>query len=174
MLEKYSRNWANKFEEEAEKLKKIFNNDIKDIQHIGSTSIPEITAKPIIDITILVESIDIHNIEKYSGLVEKLGYKYKPELSSNERIFYRKGQPVEYHLSISSPKYSFWNRQLDFRDFLISRPDLIKEYSKIKEESIKGLSQEELDDLSLSELYNSRKGPFIEKVLEMINTKVNL
>ena len=57
-LQKYSEDWTSLFKFEAEKVNAILGATVKDIQHIGSTSIPGIIAKPIIDIGVLVDSID--------------------------------------------------------------------------------------------------------------------
>jgi GrpB-like predicted nucleotidyltransferase (UPF0157 family) len=165
MLEEYSRDWIEKYNKESELIKKTLGFEITDIQHIGSTSIPELSAKPIIDIAVLVSSIE--NISHFTEPLEKIGYKYKPDMSSVERIFLRKGEPVEYHLSIACPLHTFWERQILFRDYLISHPKYIKEYGSLKKETIKKLPEIELKDLSRSKEYSIKKGPFIEKILKL-------
>jgi GrpB-like predicted nucleotidyltransferase (UPF0157 family) len=96
-----------------------------------------------------------------------LGYAYKPELSSPERMFFRKGDPVEYHLSITTSKFSFWDRQITFRDYLTKHSELVTEYNNLKLENIKNTREEEVADLSLSESYNKGKGEFVQKVLSL-------
>src|SRR3989338_7547229 len=113
-IENYSPEWPKKYKLEAEKIKVILGDDVKDIQHIGSTSIPGVIAKPLIDIGVLVDSID--GIDSFVKKLEPLGYSYKPDMSSIERIFLRKRDPVEYHLSIACPKHMFWKRQMSFRE----------------------------------------------------------
>ena len=61
-IEDYSPKWPQKYELESEKIRVILNDEIKDIQHIGSTSIPGMMAKPLIDIGVLVDSIDDINL----------------------------------------------------------------------------------------------------------------
>ena len=90
-IENYSSEWPKKYELEAEKIKAVLGDDVKDIQHIGSTSIPGAVAKPLIDIGVLVDLID--DIDSFVKKLEPLGYSYKPDMSSVERIFLRKGDP---------------------------------------------------------------------------------
>lgn len=169
MLEKYSEKWVEKYNKEAEIIKNALPAEILDIQHIGSTSIPGLSSKPIIDIAILVLSIE--NISYFADLLEKIGYKYKPELSSVERIFLRKGDPVEYHLSVSCIPHTYWERQILFRDYLKAHKEFIKEYEDLKKEAIKEVSADDLKDLSLSRIYSAKKTPFIEKILKLAREK---
>lgn len=164
-IESYSSEWAKKYEIEAEKIKIALGNEIKDIQHIGSTSIPGMIAKPLIDIGILVVSID--DIDSFTKKLEPLGYVYKPDMSSPERIFLRKGNPVEFHLSIACPKHTFWNRQIVFRDYLRSHPEYIEAYNQLKLHNLKLTPEEDFADLSKSKTYNQGKGDFVEKVLKL-------
>jgi GrpB-like predicted nucleotidyltransferase (UPF0157 family) len=165
MLEKYSKDWVVKYNKEAELIKKLLGSEIIDIQHIGSTAIPGLSAKPIIDIAVYVSSIK--NISHFTELLEKMDYNYKPDMSSVERIFLRKGDPVEYHLSIACPLHTFWERQILFRDYLISHPEYVKEYGDLKKETIKNLQEEDFKDLSRSKGYSAKKGPFVEKILKL-------
>jgi len=169
MIEKYlypySNEWPEKFTRESELIKQTLGNLIIDIEHIGSTSIPDLASKPIIDIAVLTDSISNTNI--FVDALEKIGYSYKPEMSSVERIFLRKGEPAEYHLSISEAKYTYWTRQLLFRDYLRKYKEYRVEYQKIKENSIKSLKEEDLIDISKSKEYSAQKGPFIQKVLQL-------
>lgn len=144
----------------------ILGEKAEDIQHIGSTSIPGMVAKPIIDIAVLADSID--NVDFFTSRLEKLGYLNKnPEASSVERIFLRKGNPVEYHLSITSPKYTFWNRQIIFRDYLKKHPEYVNEYNSLKLKNIKLTPKEDLADLSFSETYNQGKTELVAKILKL-------
>lgn len=163
MPQEYSYEWPEKFKIESKLIREILCDLIIQIEHIGSTSILGLSAKPIIDIAVLVESIS--DINTFVKKLEKIGYSYKPEMSSVERIFLRKGNPVEYHLSISESKYSYWNRQILFRDYLCKHKEYAKEYQLIKEETIRNLPAKDLIDLSKSSEYSAKKGPFIQKIL---------
>lgn len=164
-IENYSSEWPKKYELEAEKIRAVLGDDAEDIQHIGSTSIPSVIAKPLIDIGVLVDSID--DIDSFVKKLEPLGYLYKSDMSSVERIFLRKGDPVEYHLSIACPKHTFWKRQINFRDYLRNHPELVEEYNQLKLKNVEITPEEDFSDLSRSKVYNQGKGEFVAKVLKL-------
>lgn len=164
-IENYSSEWPKKYKLEAEKIKILLGDGVKDIQHIGSTSISGAISKPLIDIGVLVGSID--DIDSFVKKLELIGYSYKPDMSSVERIFFRKGNPVEYHLSVACPKHTFWNRQINFRDYLRKHPGLVEEYNQLKSKNIEITPSEDLSDLSRSKIYNQGKSEFVEKVLKL-------
>jgi GrpB-like predicted nucleotidyltransferase (UPF0157 family) len=164
-VKEYQESWKNKYLNEEKEIRNVLGDLVLDIQHIGSTAIVGSIAKPVIDIAVLVDDIGDANI--FVEKVIALGYAYKPELSSPERIFFRKCDPVEYHLSITTLGFSFWDRQIIFRDYLAKHPELVAEYNNLKLENIKNTSELEFADLSLSESYNRGKGEFVNKVLNL-------
>lgn len=166
-LEQHNDNWNTKFKLEAEKIKNILGVRVKDIQHIGSTSIPGMVAKPIIDIGVLVDFIS--DKEFFIDKLMTLGYIYKPDMSSVERIFLRKGNPVEYHLSVACPFHTFWERNIIFRDYLRKHPDFVSEYNELKIKNLLVTPEEDYKDLSRSKIYNNGKGDFVQKVLRLAN-----
>lgn len=165
----YNPKWSEKFKSEASKIREILGEQILDIQHIGSTSIPNLSAKPIIDIGVLVNSID--DIQFFVSKLSIFGYDYKPDMSSVERIFLRKGNPIEYHLSITCQKYTFWYRNITFRDYLRTHPELVKEYDNLKNQNLSETPEADFDDLSRSKTYNKGKGDFVQKILDLAKTK---
>ena len=74
-LVKHSSGWKKSFEYESKKIKKAFGKDIINIQHVGSTSIPQILAKPIIDIGVIVSSFE--KKDYYIEKLNKIGYQFK-------------------------------------------------------------------------------------------------
>jgi GrpB-like predicted nucleotidyltransferase (UPF0157 family) len=130
----HSITWKEKYENEEKAVRDIFNSFLIDIQHIGSTAIPDLLAKPIIDIAVLIESHK--DAENFLVPLEKFGYVYKPELSSNERHFFQKGDPVQFHLSIAYvDQGGYWDRQILFRDYLMTHESSRREYEQIKQDS---------------------------------------
>lgn len=160
---KYDPIWPHKFKLEAEKISEVLDNQIKNIQHIGSTSIPGLSAKPIIDMGVLVDSI--LDINFFVTKLSSIGYEYKPDMSSVERIFFRKGHPVQYHLSIACPQHLFWNRNIIFRDYLRTHTDLAQEYEELKMKNLQETPESDFSDLSRSKTYNQGKGDFVSKIL---------
>lgn len=161
----YQKAWVEKFKEEKEKIQEVFGDEAIEVEHIGSTSIPGLSAKPIIDIAVLVESID--DIDKIVSTLSSLEYRYEPGMSSAERIFFRKGNLVEYHLSVACPKHTFWSRQILFRDYLRNHPEFVRKYGELKRENLKATPEEDFENLSFSETYNKGKSEFVKKVLKL-------
>lgn len=164
-ITEYQTEWPEKFRTESEKIKVSLGGLIKNIQHIGSTSIPGMHAKPLIDIAVLVDSIE--DIPLFTKKLESIGYTYRPDMSSPKRIFLRKGIPLEYHLSITSPKYQYWGKQIAFRDYLRNHKEFVDEYNSLKLKNLSVTPSEDLADLSWSMPYNSGKGEFVEKILNL-------
>ncbi|HEU0085970.1 MAG TPA: GrpB family protein [Candidatus Paceibacterota bacterium] len=141
----HSNEWKILFEKEASLIKDVFGSTLLEIEHVGSTSIPDIMAKPIIDIAVQIQ----HHKDAGSFLndLEKLGYIYNREKSSTERHFLQKGDPINFHLSIAYlDRGGYFKRQILFRDYLISHEDARREYEQIK---LEGLN----------------KGDFVQKIL---------
>jgi GrpB-like predicted nucleotidyltransferase (UPF0157 family)/8-oxo-dGTP pyrophosphatase MutT (NUDIX family) len=160
----YQSFWVDKFEAEKFKLKEIFSNKAIAIEHIGSTSIPGLSAKPIIDIAVLIEKRE--DGDSFIKTVREFGYQYDKLNSSGERHFFRKGNPTEFHLSIAyKDKGSFWDRQILFRDYLRNHPDPRDEYQKIKENLLK-------TDPTGKGNYLSGKSDFVNGILKL--AKLNI
>ncbi len=115
-------------------------------------------AKPIIDIAVLIKTSQ--DVKKFILPLQELGYTYYPKSSSTERHFFRKGDPVEFHLSLAyQDRGSFWQRQIAFRDYLRSHPEAVTEYVKLKQELLE-------KDPTGGTQYLAGKTHFVEKILE--------
>ena len=71
-LKNYNPNWANEFKKKAQLLRSIFGDEVIDIQHIGSTSIPGMMAKPQIDILVIVK--DLTRVKNYYDAMSRAGF----------------------------------------------------------------------------------------------------
>lgn len=135
----YDPEWVHLYENEAEKIKNVFGGDLLGIEHIGSTSIPGLSSKPIIDIMVLIESHE--NAEKFFSKLNEIGYPFNFDAhtdKSTERHLFRKGNPTRFHLSIAYlNRGGFWKRQIAFRDYLRSHLEEIKRYEELKHYLIK-------------------------------------
>ncbi|MEK3817537.1 GrpB family protein [Cytobacillus sp. FSL W8-0315] len=89
-IEGYNSNWAKEFEAEKVKLKEILNDKVISIEHIGSTSIKGLGAKPILDIAIGLK--DLKTVMEFIEPLEKLGYEFVYHKEFAERRFFRKGE----------------------------------------------------------------------------------
>lgn len=133
-LSAYSPMWPSIFEIEKERLARIFQGAAQ-IEHIGSTAVPGLGAKPIIDI--LLGTPDLAIVERRIPELVAAGYRYVPEFEKSvpERRYFTKedGQPGHFHLHAVVLDTPFWKRHLAFRDALRRDPALAERYWKLKQ-----------------------------------------
>ena len=132
----YNPAWPSKFEAEAARLRTILPGDlILDIQHYGSTAVPGLDAKPIIDI--LLATPDLVAARKaFPALLESKGYAFWADNPGTDRMFFVKGLPPSaphrtHHLHITETGGQLWS-QLAFRDHLCRDPEAARAYGVLK------------------------------------------
>lgn len=127
----YRTDWKDCYLAEAESIRSVFKDEIVSIHHIGSTSIPGIYAKPIIDI--LVEVKDINTVDQYNGRMQELGYIAKGEGGICGRRFFLKGlYKRTHHVHMFQSGNLELERHLRFRDYMIAHPEDAKKYEELK------------------------------------------
>jgi len=161
----YSPQWPRQFAAELSALATIFPTPEFRIEHIGSTSVPGLPAKPIIDI--LLGACSLPMIEGRIPALEAMGYTYRPEFEvvlPRRRYFVKPAEPPRHvHLHAVERKGAFWRDHLLFRDALRALPDLAAEYAALKIE----LAARHRDNRSA---YTDAKAPFIRSVIERART----
>jgi GrpB-like predicted nucleotidyltransferase (UPF0157 family)/RimJ/RimL family protein N-acetyltransferase len=161
----YNSEWPLMAQTEIEKIRSVFPADvIVDIQHVGSTAIPGLSAKPILDIQIAVPSLESMKLLA-APILQKLGYEYWASNPDPKRMFFVKGMPPygeqrTHHVHLFEQQSEHWCNKLLFRDYLRSHPDIAEEYEQLK---IK-LAQAHLYD---REKYTDKKLDFVNKVLQL-------
>lgn len=151
----YNSNWKEMYKEESEKIKNILNDIIIDIHHIGSTAIPGIKAKPVIDI--LVEVKNIEEVDQYNHKMKELGYETMGEHGIPKRRFFRKGgNNRTHHIHIFQTGNEEIDRHINFKEYLVAHPDKAREYSELKEKLANKYNYD-------AENYTNGKGDFIKK-----------
>jgi GrpB-like predicted nucleotidyltransferase (UPF0157 family) len=130
----YHSDWPEKFVEEARALQAVFAKQLLSIHHFGSTSIPGISAKPIIDILLIVRSIEV--VDTLTPQVEKLGYHAVGEYGiSGRRFFYKGNNEIRsHHLHVYESGNPHILRHLVFRDYMRCHPISAHDYARLKEE----------------------------------------
>jgi GrpB-like predicted nucleotidyltransferase (UPF0157 family) len=130
----YDPHWPARFQEEADELAAIFGEDVVEIHHIGSTAIPGIHAKPIIDV--LVEVQDIGGIDALNYAMIERGYLPKGEFGIHGRRFFIKGTEEDrtHHIHMFQTGNPEFERHLAFRDYLRAHPEEAEAYSRLKQE----------------------------------------
>lgn len=161
-IEEPNPNWARMGEEEKEALRNLLRTySVHAIEHIGSTSVPQLPAKPIIDLMIKVE--DFSGIGKLIPLLAQHDWIYVPQsLDQREwrRYFVKvRDQKRVAHLHIVKAGTEKWDEHLLFRDTLRAEPDLAKQYAALK----KQLSFQYSED---REAYTEAKAQFIKSILK--------
>jgi len=152
----YNPNWKDMYKEESEKIKNVLSNIIIDIHHIGSTAIPGIKAKPVIDI--LVEAKDIEGVDQYNHKMKEFGYEAMGEYGIPKRRFFRRGgNKRTHHVHIFQVGNEEIERHINFKEYLISHPDKGQEYSKLKEKLVNKYTYD-------VENYTNGKSDFIKEI----------
>ncbi|OAN70313.1 hypothetical protein A8B78_20790 [Jannaschia sp. EhC01] len=126
-------NWKLAFEVEAEAIKNALGNTPMQLHHIGSTAIPGILAKPIIDL--LGEVSTLEDAEANAHVFEGLGYEVMGAYDIEGRRYFRKidGNGTRtHHLHVFEKGSTHVERHLAFRDFLRAYPKVAEEYSSLK------------------------------------------
>jgi GrpB-like predicted nucleotidyltransferase (UPF0157 family) len=152
-LVEYDPSWAQLFAEEREQLVGVFDGDVVGIEHIGSTSVPELCAKPIIDVLVGLRRLGL--TEEQIAAMERLGYEYLGEHGLPGRLFFRK-DPRTHHVHVVTHGGEHWERQLTFRDTLRSDAEERRRYDAFKRRlAAEGHPRE---------TYTELKTPFIREV----------
>lgn len=131
----YNPQWAVLFKKEKDQILNVIGHIIVEIEHIGSTAVPNLGAKPIIDIMVAIPHLE--DAEKCIKPLQSIGYEYVPEheVSTPERRYFHKGHPPKeqhHHLHMVEQTSDFWKRHLIFRDYLRTNPEVAREYFKLK------------------------------------------
>lgn len=124
--------WKNDFLSESKRIEAAVNDHSIQIEHIGSTSIPNINAKPILDIAILCGE---KGLEAVAKALQNLGYDYRGQFEDEIGHFYAvldKGDIRFVQAHIYSEKTDDWFLKLKFRDVLSQNPKLAVEYNDYK------------------------------------------
>lgn len=159
--------WSSKFHELKEIYLEALGSLILAVEHVGSTSVEGLAAKPILDIDIVIESYQVFPM--VCQVLEKLGYIYEGERGIPHRHAFKRGdervphgieEPMEHHLYVCPTDSLELKRHLAFRDYLRENPQKAKEYGKLKRE----LAHEFRFDRAA---YCHGKGGFIEGILKL-------
>ena len=158
----YDPRWPNLFDEEAKRLRANLDPSlIVGLEHFGSTAVPALSAKPIIDILIAVPSLT----QAQASFVEplrNLDYVYWAENPKKDRMFFVKGMPPfgsrrSHHVHVTEPDGEMWQR-LALRDYLRAHPEEARTYQRLK----RRLAAEHQSD---REAYTAAKSAYVESVM---------
>lgn len=131
----YDENWPARYEAEANRIRDAVGEVLVKVHHIGSTSIPGLRAKPIVDI--LLEVSGLAELDARSHRLESLGYEAKGEFGIQGRRYFRRDNELGvriYHVHAFEAESQQADRHLAFRDYLISHPQVARTYGDLKQQ----------------------------------------
>lgn len=154
----YDPAWPAEYERERDLIADALGNLMVGIEHVGSTAVPGLGAKPIIDMMVGVRSLA--DGEKCVAPMEGLGYEYKGEFGIPGRLYFRKLTDGlrTHHLHMVEIESDFWQRHLLFRDYLREHPKEGRNYYELKIRLAERFGTDRLG-------YNEAKTEFIESAL---------
>jgi GrpB-like predicted nucleotidyltransferase (UPF0157 family) len=169
-VEKYNPLWQEEFNKEKLNLKEIFGKVAKSVEHVGSTSVVGLSAKPIIDIAIGVNALE--DINKVKEKILKFSHYSIKEDNADGEILMRRGAPIKswedkpeyvthfiHIMKINGGKY---RETLAYRDYLRANSDVLKEYDDLKQK----LAVRYKND---RKAYTKAKDEFIKSILRKCN-----
>ena len=154
----YDEGWKQDFLKIKQELQDALGQLAIDIEHVGSTSVEGLSAKPIIDIDVVVEDNTV--LKDAVAALERAGYEHEGDLGIPGREAFRyegKEHLRTHHLYVCPKDSPELKRHVAFRDHLRCHPEAVKEYSRIKEEGAK-LYPYDIDG------YIEYKSPFINRI----------
>lgn len=160
----YSQIFPQLFQKEKERIESHVKTPLK-IEHVGSTAIPNLGGKGIIDIAIAVEK---EKMESVCQELQSLGYEYRPTFSTSERFYFiiYLPDPEEgerrYHIHLTYPENSEWKELIGFRDYLRHHPAELEEYAAMKQRAADEANQD-------GDQYRKIKEPMFKKVKSLMN-----
>jgi GrpB-like predicted nucleotidyltransferase (UPF0157 family) len=132
----YNPEWPRMYEKEKTLILQSIGHIIADIEHIGSTSVPGLGAKPIVDIMIGLHRLD--DAAECIPRLEAIGHTYHPEFEDQvpERRFFRKGpdEARTHHIHMVERSSSFWADRIVFRDYMRTHEEDAMLYLLMKKE----------------------------------------
>ncbi|MEL7247098.1 MAG: GrpB family protein [Bacteroidota bacterium] len=151
--------WQDVFQTTKTHLQEILGDRIVDIQHVGSTAVANLSAKPIIDVLVGMENLK--QIQHIMPILTAHDYEYRGERSATDDHLFVKGPQADirtHHIHIVTHQGTLWQDYVYFRDALRADLVLAQRYAQLKEE----LAEQYRNDRGL---YTAGKTVFIQEIL---------
>lgn len=159
VIEEYTSKWILQFKEEQKIIKNVIGSTAIAIEHIGSTSVEGLSAKPTLDIMVGVR--DLNDIDAFIELLKTIGYEHVFHQEFPNRRFFRKGlwRAGTHHLHIYQYGSEDWENNLSFRNYLRNDPNIRRQYEQLKKELA---NKHRFDRVA----YTNAKAPFIVDIIK--------
>lgn len=155
-LSDYQQEWPEAFVRERARVVAALGDRVVAVEHVGSTAVLGMWAKPLIDVMVGLRTIDQHGA--CLGPMQSLGYEYKGEFGIPDRHFFVLGDPTTHHVHMVEHAGHFWRLNLHFRDLLRRDPSARARYEAEKI----ALAREHAD---CREKYTAGKNTIIQTLL---------
>jgi GrpB-like predicted nucleotidyltransferase (UPF0157 family) len=127
----YDPAWPRLYEDESERIRAALGDAVVAVEHIGSTAVPGLAAKPVIDVLAGLRTLELPRDS--IDAMESVGYEYVGELGIPGRLFFRKGRPRSHYVHAVLHESDVWERHLAFRDYLRAHTDEAESYAVFKQ-----------------------------------------
>lgn len=163
-LKEYTEEWADLYHEEKLRISDALTGQIFEIQHIGSTAVKGMSAKPIIDIMVGIN--DKIFFDAVGGKLETLGYDCLGDCGRPERIFFVKNEMdyTTHHLHLVMKDSCYWTDNLLFRDYLLNNLKAADEYKKLKQDIARRYPDSRM-------IYRIMKSEYVQNVIDELRQK---
>ncbi len=156
----YDPRWLERFALESGRIRRVLAQPALEIEHHGSTAVPGLAAKPVIDMLVAVESMEI--AERHAAALIGNGYeavdpRYQEMWSERIVLIRREHGERMCHVHLMLRGHPIWKRLLAFRDYLRAHPEVAAEYAELKRSLAGGLGRDR-------HAYMSAKGDFIDRI----------
>lgn len=156
--------WGTQFEAEAQELRNVLAPVGPRVEHIGSTAVPGIPAKPTIDVLVLVD--DVEDVLVYRDALKALGYEYRPAslTSSDDQLFFRKvaaSGKRTHHLHVVARRSPKGHEYLAFRDYLRTHGSEARAYAALKLDLAERFATERMR-------YVDEKARYVDELMERV------
>jgi GrpB-like predicted nucleotidyltransferase (UPF0157 family) len=170
MIVPYDVAWPAAFETERRRIRAALGDVALRIDHNGSTAVPGLAAKPIIDIQISVALL--HPMDAYASALEQLGYVHLPHEDDARCPFFHRpcSWPHTHHVHVVEAGGEEERRTLAFRDCLRANPDVARQYETLKRQLA---SRFGVTNHDAQQAYSDAKTQFIQRALRLESLKKN-
>jgi GrpB-like predicted nucleotidyltransferase (UPF0157 family) len=156
-IEDYDPAWPILFEQERHRVASSLGNVVTRVEHFGSTAVPGMAGKPIVDVLVGVNDLALASSRIAS--LEALGYENFGEVFIPGRVYLRRRGPRHFNIAMTAAGSQFWNEQILLRDYLRRHPDEAEAYANEKRASFAGGAR-------MFSTYSQAKAPFLSALLE--------
>jgi GrpB-like predicted nucleotidyltransferase (UPF0157 family) len=164
----YDPSWTREFERIHDFLAGVIGDLVLAIKHVGSTSVPGLCAKPIIDIVAIMESYDV--FPQIVARLEQAGFAHKGDQDIKGREVFKRMIPddfMDYHFYVCPRDSEENRRQTRFRNALLKNPQIAEDYGRLKMRLIGEVNGDRV-------LYTDSKTDFIVGVMNSVDDEGNL